>query len=127
MILRRSRIRTAAWLAALAMALHALWPLVAQARPHAAGHLVPVCTVEGVTHYIELPAGKTPLDEQSSTRHEHCAFCFFGTDRAALPARFEPVAPPMADAVSPPDAGGVVTVRSLSVSPGFPRAPPVVS
>jgi hypothetical protein len=67
--------KTASWLAILAMALNALWPLIAQAKPSL---LVPVCTVAGVTHYIEIPGGTTPVDSQ----HEHCTFCFAG---AALP------------------------------------------
>jgi len=57
------------------MALQALWPLIAQAKP---ATLVPVCTVGGVTHYVEVPTGGTPADSQ----HEHCSFCFTG---AALP------------------------------------------
>lgn len=65
------------WLAITAMALQALWPLIAQARPST---LVPVCTVAGVTHYVEIPGGTTPVDAQ----HEHCAYCFAG---AALPTK----------------------------------------
>lgn len=38
--------RIASWLAALAMALNALWPLIAQAKPRSVT-LVPVCTVQG--------------------------------------------------------------------------------
>ena len=45
----------AAYLALLGLVLHALWPLIAQARPKNV-LLVPVCTVEGVTHYMELTA-----------------------------------------------------------------------
>jgi hypothetical protein len=67
--------KTASWLAMLAIALHALWPLIAQARPKSAV-LVPVCTVEGVTHYIELPGGRTPLDDSAASHQEHCAYCF---------------------------------------------------
>jgi hypothetical protein len=67
--------KTASWLAMLAIALHALWPLIAQARPKSA-LLVPLCTVEGVTHYIELPGGRTPLDESAASHQEHCAYCF---------------------------------------------------
>ena len=62
-----------AWLAIAAIALNALWPLIAQARP---ATLVPVCTVGGETHYIEIPAGGTP------STHEHCSLCVVG---AALP------------------------------------------
>lgn len=64
------------WLAILAMALNALWPLVALARPSL---LVEVCSAGGVTHDIELPGGNAP----TGSHHQHCAFCFAG---AALPA-----------------------------------------
>jgi hypothetical protein len=74
---------TGAWLAAAAIALHAFWPLIANARPKSVA-LVPVCTVEGITHYIEVPGGQSPLDESSSAQHEHCSFCFLG-ERLALP------------------------------------------
>ena len=49
------------WLAILAIALHAAWPLLANARPKSV-HLVPLCTVEGITHYLEIPGGNNPLD-----------------------------------------------------------------
>src|SRR5204862_4493912 len=75
------------WLASLAIALHAAWPLLANARPKSV-HLVPLCTVEGVTHYIELPGGKSPLDESANTHREHCSFCFLGTV-GVLPAHVE--------------------------------------
>ena len=80
MPLRRNRF--AALLAVTAMALQAFWPLLAQARPRMAGELVPVCTVEGVTHYLELPAGKSPLDERSASNGEHCKLCVFGADKS---------------------------------------------
>jgi hypothetical protein len=67
--------RTANWLGILAIALQALWPLIAQARPKDVV-LVPVCTVEGVTHYMELPGGRTPLDDSANSHQEHCAYCF---------------------------------------------------
>ena len=70
--------RLATWLAILAMALQALWPLIAKARP---ATLVPVCTVGGVTHYVDVPDGRSPADEQ----HQHCAFCFVGAALAARP------------------------------------------
>ncbi|MEA3195045.1 MAG: hypothetical protein QOD26_3378 [Betaproteobacteria bacterium] len=101
------------WLAITAMALNALWPLIAQARP---ATLVPVCTVSGVTHYIEIPGGTTPVDS-----HEHCAFCFAG---AALPATQVPQGV---------DAHSFGSPKAVSFSPrGFmlvsadARAPPVL-
>src|SRR5436305_11994725 len=65
------------WLAILAIALHAAWPLLANARPKSV-HLVPLCTVEGITHYLEVPGGTTPLDESTNAHQEHCSFCFLG-------------------------------------------------
>ena len=53
------------------MALQALWPLIAQARP---ATLVPVCTVGGVTHYVEVPVGGSPADAHD----EHCSLCVAG-------------------------------------------------
>ena len=72
------------WLAILAIALHAAWPLLANARPKSV-HLVPLCTVEGITHYAEVPGGSTPLDDSANAHHDHCAFCFLGT-AGLLPA-----------------------------------------
>jgi hypothetical protein len=104
--------KTASWLAILAMALNALWPLIAQARPTT---LVPVCTVGEVTHFIEVPLGG------DATGHEHCAFCFAG---AALPAKHRPQGV---------DAQSFATPKAFSFSPrGFKlvsadaRAPPVL-
>ena len=65
------------WLAILAIALHAAWPLLANARPKSI-HLVPLCTVEGITHYLEVPGGNSPLDDSANAHHDHCAFCFLG-------------------------------------------------
>ena len=119
----RRRANIAAYLAVLAMALQALWPLLGQARPSTL--LVPVCTVDGVTHYIELPAGKTPA-EQSSVHHEHCTFCSFGGERLALPSFADGIACSDSPAEKLPDAA--VTV-SKAEKPSFarPRAPPVIS
>src|SRR4051812_26318584 len=69
--------RLGTWLATLAIALHAAWPLIANAKPNSA-HLVPLCTVEGVTHYVEVPGGSSPLDKSADAHHEHCSFCFLG-------------------------------------------------
>src|SRR6185436_1739898 len=86
----RSSQRVAATLALLGLVLHALWPLIAQARPKNVV-LVPVCTVEGVTHSMELPGGRTPIEDSAAKHQEHCSYCSFG-DRAALtPAACAPV------------------------------------
>src|SRR5438067_5328687 len=69
--------RLGSWLAILAITLQAAWPLVANAKPRSAT-LVPLCTVDGVTHYLELPLGDTPLEKSTSAHHDHCSFCFLG-------------------------------------------------
>ena len=69
--------RLGTWLATLAIALHAAWPLIANAKPKSV-HLVPLCTVEGVTHYLEVPGGSSPLDKSADAHHDHCSFCFLG-------------------------------------------------
>jgi len=71
----------------LAVLLNALWPLLAHAKP--AGSLtVPVCTVGGETHYIEIERGDSPLDQRSKAQHDHCKLCVFGAERVtALPSQ----------------------------------------
>jgi len=126
--MKKTRHRSiAAWLAIAAMALQALWPLVAQAKPRAVA-LVPVCTVDGVTHYLELKTGDTPLEQKSASHQDHCAFCSFESGRgAALPSApvvpFVPQDPAEAaiDAASPPQA------QSLHVLLARPRAPPAIA
>ncbi|HEX7054594.1 MAG TPA: DUF2946 family protein [Burkholderiales bacterium] len=65
--------RLGTWLGMAAFALQLAWPLLAGALPRAVA-LVPVCTVEGVTHYLEVPTGKDP--RQLPTGHgDHCPLC----------------------------------------------------
>jgi hypothetical protein len=78
-------------LAALALSLHALWPLIAQAKPKSV-HLVPICTVSGVTHFAEVPGGAIPAEQKSAEHFEHCALCTLGDERTALPAHVSGVA-----------------------------------
>ena len=115
----------AAWLANLGIALQALWPLISQARPEVPGHLVPLCTVDGVTHYLELPGGKPPGEERSATYHEHCKLCVFGVERlGALP----PAALPPLIAPGPVSVAPSAPAPSFSFhfdSPADARAPPV--
>jgi hypothetical protein len=123
MFLRRNRL--AAVLAMLAMALQAFWPLLAEARPRIAGQLVPICTVEGVTHYLELPAGKTPLDERSASHGEHCKLCVFGVGKAAVSSTFDISAFLLAASAEQSAASPVVPFhKSPQLLPAQPRAPP---
>jgi hypothetical protein len=118
------RFRTpAAWLATLAIALHALWPLIAHAKP-ANALLVPVCSIEGTTHYVELQGSDTPLDKRSAAQHDHCKLCVFGAERLAVPAAQFPALPV---AVAPDGVAvlhRVVLPAFQFVPPAQPRAPP---
>ena len=111
----------------LAMALSALWPLLSQARPRSV-HLVPLCTVEGVTHYLEVPGGKSPLEQRSASHAEHCQLCVFGVDRSsALPTT--QVVLVFADRISPVDPARdpLRLPAALHHPPAQPRAPPSLS
>src|SRR4051812_1543375 len=112
-----------AYLACLAMALQALWPLIAQAKPRSVT-LVPVCTVQGVTHYIEMPGGASPLEQKSSAQHEHCSYCSFGGERAILPSVDANV---VAAGISRPCGISIdeaVFLKNTDFAAGRPRAPP---
>jgi hypothetical protein len=113
------RRRLAPWLALFAMALSTLWPLLAQAKPRSVT-LVPLCTVGGETHYLELPAGKTPLEQKSSAQGEHCSYCAL----SALPSA------PLVHASDKSSPSGHARVecplvQAEALPEGRPRAPPL--
>ncbi len=127
MMLSRSIRRFAALAAVLAVTLQALWPLLSHARPKEAALLAPVCTVDGVTHYLEIKPGRTPLDERSASHGEHCKLCVFGGDRdAVLPSAIAPVL--VAQSTMPdirlPAGPPADPLHLLSARP---RAPPKIS
>jgi len=124
MPLRRNRL--VAWIAAFAVVLQALWPLLSHARPKDPSLMVPVCTIDGVTHYLDLRTGKTPLDERTALHGEHCKLCFFGGDRlqALPPASVDFLQVPAFNAETPA-APPAANYHSASASPAQPRAPPV--
>jgi len=121
------RNRFAALIAILAMALQALWPLVAQAKPRISGIQVPVCTIEGITHYTELPAPDSPVEKSSAAHHEHCKMCVFGAERLAV----LPVASPLIKLAQGPELAPesffAISSPSSFHRPALPRAPPAVS
>ena len=122
----RRRRRYALFLAVFAIGLQALWPLLAQAKPRSAIQ-VPVCTVEGVTHYIELPGDDTLLDERSSSNHEHCAFCMLAADRISCTSAADSWLLVAADISSVVLLSAPAPrMQSLARSPGRPRAPPAI-
>ena len=111
--------RSAALAAAAAIALQALWPLIAQARPNDSIS-VPVCSADGVRHDIELPLGKT------KDGSEHCKLCVLGADKDSVVA-----APVSFDFSSGSEIQNPVDKefsRQYSFPlPAHPRAPPQVS
>jgi DUF2946 family protein len=125
--MRLYRNRVAALLAMIAMALSALWPLISQAKPRVPGAQVPVCTIEGITHYVELPATDTPVEQRSAAHHEHCTMCVFGAERlAALPVVASPVEPGTGREAVQPSFQAAKSPSSFH-SPTQPRAPPTAS
>ena len=127
MILRRSIRRFVAYAAAFAIALQAFWPLLAQARPQDPSVLVPVCTVDGITHYLDLKPGKTPLDERSAKHGEHCKLCVFGDskDVALVASEFQPF--PIKNYSEKTSKSLKASLRLATRLPAQPRAPPQFS
>lgn len=121
----RSRRTFAAWLALFAMAMQALWPLVAQAQP-SSQLLVPICTVGGDIHYVTLD-GK-PAGKPAAATGEHCKLCVFGAVKLALPPTLAIAVLEFEPAVEAPPVPPVAAVPPfLSVPPAPPRAPPFLS
>ncbi len=73
-----------AWIAAFAVALQALWPLVAQAAPAERTLVLALCSVEHGAKQVEVRLGKSPLEERAATHGDHCKLCFFGGDKPAV-------------------------------------------
>jgi hypothetical protein len=118
--------RFAALAAVCAIALQALWPLVAQAKPRAPGERVPICTIAGITHYLELPEVKTPLEQRSSSHSEHCQLCAFEPERGVLQAE-APVPSVVEELSQARPSQAAAEFDSPQQAPAQPRAPPVLS
>ncbi len=104
----------AAWIALLAISLQALWPLIVQAKPRSVT-LVPVCTVGGETHYVELETGGGDPGHE-----EHCKACPVGAAAlASAVAAF--VTPEVAFSVL---AGEAIPAELRCISHAHSRAPP---
>jgi hypothetical protein len=119
--------RFAALAAVFAVTLQALWPLLSHARPKNESLLAPVCTVDGVTHYLDLKTGKTPLDERSAQHGEHCKMCVFGDGKEValvapdfLPFLFKNYSKQNSET---PKA----SFHQATLLPAHPRAPPAIA
>jgi Protein of unknown function (DUF2946) len=110
-----------AWIAILAMALNALWPLIAQAKPVQAAALHEICTAEGLQ---VVPAA--PEDRSSGTKlSPHCAFCSLGADRIAIAPLVQiGVAHDRGTREGAPVSLDAPQPESFSRSTAQPRAPP---
>jgi hypothetical protein len=115
----------ARWLALLAMALNALWPVIANAKPGYADLAKEVCSV--TRHAI---AGTGNPSDAPQARHltPHCAFCTTGNDNSAIPVRGSV---PTVDATtaeeSRPNIDASCAPAPLGYTPAHPRAPPPAS
>jgi hypothetical protein len=119
--------RFTAWLAILAMALNALWPLIANAKPAGVSSLFEVCTSQGIK---SVAGDSSQAPEESGSKHlqPHCPLCSFGTDKVSAP----PSAPLYFEPAAITGCGPSAEVRSALPrsdlrSPAHPRAPPAHS
>jgi hypothetical protein len=115
-----------AWLATFAVALQALWPLVAQAQPRERSVFAPLCAEGGSAHELEIKLGKSPLDERAAKHGEHCKLCVFGDGKAVVPAPHPEAVACAAKFASLPSAKAVFSSSSVFLS-ARPRAPPQAS
>lgn len=127
MMLRHRRFP--AWLAMFALSLHALWPLIAQARPKMPVMLIHVCAMDGRSQFVELVPDGSALEKRSAAQHEHCSMCVFGADRPAFlpPAAIASLIVPSASGEAPILSAAAAPPRSHFHPPAYPRAPPSVS
>lgn len=109
----------------LAMALNALWPLLAQAKPGDSGLLIQICTSTGMKWFAAGGGGQYPAQKSLVP---HCAYCSLGAGRVPLPSSPAIVATRVSSVVALIERRETARVRSQSLfSPALPRAPPVLS
>ena len=117
-------IRVASWIAILAMALNALWPLLANARPAGVAPLTEICTAQGMKSAAGDPAA-LPDDTAAKHLQAHCALCSFGADNPfALPSIPLHAASEPASGSGPLPAILFAEPGSDIRTPAHPRAPP---
>jgi hypothetical protein len=114
--------RTATWIAIFAMAVNALWPLLARAQPSEPLLVAVICgSGEGV-HAIDL-TGKPPAGSEKA--HGHCELCVSGDRAAALP---EAVRAPLNESQCGSAVRVPLSAELPSTTPCFspPRGPPAI-
>jgi hypothetical protein len=122
MLMTKALRRVATWLALLAIALSALWPVVANARPGYANLAKTLCSTTRPANAAEnLPQSATHLTP-------HCAFCAVSADNNVVPAADSVPAVVATDAEeSRPNFEAGRTPAPPGYTPAHPRAPPSVS
>jgi hypothetical protein len=124
---RTTSSRFTVWLAILAMALNALWPLIANAKPAGVESLFEVCTTQGLKSVAGDPAG-APDDSGAKHLQPHCPLCSFGTDKMSAPPSSPLVIEPAAVAGRVALSAMVTESPSSDFrTPAHPRAPPFSS
>jgi hypothetical protein len=121
------KFRFASWLAIAAMALNALWPLLANAQPVGAPSLLEICTSQGMKTIAADPDSGSD-DFAAKHLQPHCPLCSFGSDKASAP----PSAPLHIGSASlmgclPPSSINAAVPGSEHYTPALPRAPPALS
>lgn len=107
------------------MALNALWPLLAHARPGDSGLLIEICTSTGMKWIAADGSEQYPAQKDLLP---HCAFCSLGAGRAPLPSSPAIVPMPVSSVVAIIERRETALVVSQSFfSPALARAPPVLS
>lgn len=122
MLRKQSSRRLGSWLAMLAVALNALWPLLAHAG---GGSLIEVCTSTGMKW---IAADNREQQPEHKSLAPHCESCSLGAERAPLPSSpaIVPIKVSIAIAVIAPSESAPVVSQSC-FSRALPRAPPVLS
>jgi hypothetical protein len=116
--------RAPAWLAIAAMALNALWPLLANAKPAVPALPSEICSATGLKH-----AGGEPANAPDRGSHpSHCTLCPFNAERgAAIPCLAIPPFARSATADPRPEFTGTFRLESQLDLTARPRAPPLLS
>lgn len=117
----------AAWLAMLAMLMHALWPLAATARPQSDLLDTGICTTSG---FRTIQSHETPASKPAA--HDglicvQCGLCASPLAHGAAPAAdFVFVSPACSAALTDRNADGVALPSPFCVPGARPRAPPLL-
>ena len=124
---KHSSSRLVCWLAIAVMALNALWPLLASARPAGAPSFTEICTATGMQLVAGDPVAPSG-DSDSKHLQEHCPLCALGADRLlAPPATPSPFFLPQSGPSGLAEFVPAARLRSDILAAAQPRGPPRTS